>query len=90
MVSLSASAIAALAATVCRAQIILVHSNPLIDTRLDPIVDPGKVGGHVHAILGGSNFGSEYTPDISHASNCTTAPFVKDNSNCESNCNRRR
>jgi len=34
--------------------------NLLVNERLDPIVDPNAVGGHMHDIVGGSNFGASY------------------------------
>jgi hypothetical protein len=43
----------------------IVSHGPLTATRLDPIVSPGAISGHVHAIVGGSNFGPTYDYDHS-------------------------
>lgn len=49
-------------------------------TRLDPIVTPGKVSGHVHTIVGASNFDKTVTDDLQQASSCTTAKISIDKS----------
>ncbi|GAB0132642.1 hypothetical protein EsDP_00001071 [Epichloe bromicola] len=49
--------------------------------RMDPIVTPGKVAGHVHSVLGGSGFGLASTGKDLMASNCSTALVKGDNSN---------
>lgn len=41
-------------------------SSPIAFTRIDPIVSPGKVAGHVHEIRGSSRFRGEYTMDMGH------------------------
>lgn len=59
---------------------ILGHS-PLLQTRMDPIISPGGVSGHVHAIVGSSAFQPTYTYENSRSGQCTTAPVSIDKSN---------
>jgi len=53
----------------------------LIDARVDPIVNPGVIAGHVHAISGGNGF--NYTMDYAstQASTCSSCPIEEDLSN---------
>ncbi|PKK45046.1 hypothetical protein CI102_10584 [Trichoderma harzianum] len=53
----------------------------LVTTRADPIVNPGVPSGHVHNILGGSNFGFSSTGADLVKSNCSTALVKGDYSN---------
>ncbi|KAL7798440.1 COOH terminal WSC domain-containing protein [Trichoderma ceciliae] len=53
----------------------------LVTTRADPIVQPGVPSGHVHNVLGGSNFGFSSTGQELLSSNCSTALIKGDNSN---------
>ncbi|KAL1304225.1 hypothetical protein AAFC00_000645 [Neodothiora populina] len=48
--------------------------------RLDPIMDPGEVSDHTHAIHGGSNFGMSSTSSDLMASNCTSCEVTQDKS----------
>lgn len=48
----------------------IVSHGLLTATRLDPIMSPGDISGHVHAIVGGSNFGPLYDYDRSIESQC--------------------
>ncbi|WVQ97883.1 hypothetical protein IAU59_004999 [Kwoniella sp. CBS 9459] len=54
---------------------------PLITTRLDPIVDPGKVSGHVHVIAGSNSFGANTNYASTQAGSCTTSNLKNDMSN---------
>ncbi|WVF69995.1 hypothetical protein IAT40_004781 [Kwoniella sp. CBS 6097] len=54
---------------------------PLIRSRLDPIVDPKKVSGHVHLAAGSSSFGAEMTYASAQAGSCTTSNLKNDMSN---------
>ncbi|VUC23469.1 unnamed protein product [Clonostachys rosea] len=56
-------------------------NNYILQARADPIVSPGKIAGHVHTILGGSNFGLSSTGEDLLKSNCTNANVKGDNSN---------
>lgn len=53
----------------------------LVTTRADPIVNPGVPAGHVHNVLGGSNFGLSSTGQELLNSNCSTALVKGDYSN---------
>ncbi|KAH0525182.1 hypothetical protein TsFJ059_007583 [Trichoderma semiorbis] len=53
----------------------------LVTTRVDPIVNPGVPAGHVHNVLGGSNFGFSSTGADLVKSNCSTALVKGDYSN---------
>ncbi|KAI9669949.1 MAG: hypothetical protein M1831_006985 [Alyxoria varia] len=53
----------------------------LITARMDPIIDPGKVSGHVHTIAGGSGFGYNMTYQQARDSKCSTCPIEDDLSN---------
>lgn len=44
----------------------------LVQERADPIKAPGKVSGHVHTIMGGSNFGTRKFTCVLRGSFCTT------------------
>ncbi|KAK7461822.1 hypothetical protein VKT23_008253 [Stygiomarasmius scandens] len=55
--------------------------NFITTQRLDPIVSPGKVSGHAHSVLGGSNFAFEVDTDKLRNSECTSMPIQEDNSN---------
>lgn len=53
----------------------------LVIERLDPIVSPGTIAGHVHNIGGGSNFGMSSNFDTLRQSSCTTCLVKQDMSN---------
>ncbi|GAA5911357.1 hypothetical protein JCM5296_007334 [Sporobolomyces johnsonii] len=46
--------------------------NILIQERADPIISPGEVAGHVHTVVGGSNFGLNATYADLRSSECTS------------------
>lgn len=48
--------------------------------RLDPIVSPGKISGHVHKIVGASNIGLSSDYDSLQNASCTTCSVQKDKS----------
>ena len=55
--------------------------NILTVERADPIVSPGGVAGHVHRVIGGSNFGVEIpSSDYLRESECTTSGIEEDKS----------
>lgn len=54
---------------------------PLTEGRMDPIVDPGKPAGHVHAIQGGSNFNLTMGNEDLMDSSCTSSLVDADKSN---------
>lgn len=55
--------------------LLLIASNaPLMDTRLDPIVNPGRCSSHVHSVFGAASFGStversDITGDVETSNN---------------------
>ncbi|KDR78699.1 hypothetical protein GALMADRAFT_64058 [Galerina marginata CBS 339.88] len=48
--------------------------------RMDPIVNPGKVSGHVHSVLGGSNFRLTTNTAALRQSQCSSIPIPQDKS----------
>ncbi|KAL1742256.1 hypothetical protein HDZ31DRAFT_43667 [Schizophyllum fasciatum] len=55
--------------------------NVLTTQRIDPILTPGQVATHVHAVIGGSNFGLDLTSsDALRNSSCTSVPIREDKS----------
>jgi len=56
-------------------------SGPIVTERADPVISPGKVSGHVHAVFGGSAF--NFTMDYAEArtSECTSCRVTADSSN---------
>jgi len=53
----------------------------VVTERIDPIIDPGQVSGHVHTVSGGN--GLNFTMDYAQArsSNCSSCPIKQDLSN---------
>ncbi|BEI93079.1 uncharacterized protein CcaverHIS019_0507070 [Cutaneotrichosporon cavernicola] len=61
---------------------IITAISPIMMGRLDPIIDPGKIGSHVHTVMGASNFRSELSnPQEMLNAECTTAVVTADKSN---------
>ncbi|KAJ7173941.1 WSC domain-containing protein [Mycena crocata] len=56
-------------------------NNVITTERIDPIVNPGKVSGHVHTIVGGSNFRVATNTSYLRQSECTSSPIKEDKSN---------
>ncbi|KAF7312010.1 DUF1996 domain-containing protein [Mycena indigotica] len=56
-------------------------NNVITTERIDPIVSPGKVSGHVHTIVGGSNFRVSTNTSFLRKSECTSSPIKQDKSN---------
>jgi hypothetical protein len=44
----------------------------IVRTRLDPIVSPGGISGHVHTIAGGAGFSHSMTYESARAANCSS------------------
>uniref|UniRef100_A0A0W0G435 DUF1996 domain-containing protein n=1 Tax=Moniliophthora roreri TaxID=221103 RepID=A0A0W0G435_MONRR len=60
----------------------LMGANNILTTqRIDPITNPGTVATHVHAVLGGSNFGLNLSTSWLRQSQCTSIPIAEDKSN---------
>ncbi|KAL7930775.1 hypothetical protein V8C35DRAFT_133915 [Trichoderma chlorosporum] len=80
--SLKHSALVALAAALgAQAQLFTVNCSPLTQFRGDPIVSPGVLSSHVHAVVGGTAFSINETPADARAANATTCDKVLDQSN---------
>ncbi|ATZ51432.1 hypothetical protein BCIN_07g00710 [Botrytis cinerea B05.10] len=57
-------------------------TGPLLTARIDPIINPGTVGSHVHTIQGGSAFGMTMGDTTAlDDSNCTSSLVKNDKSN---------
>lgn len=54
--------------------------NFITTERMDPVVNPGKVSGHVHSVLGGSNFRFNTNTEALRQSECTSIPIPEDKS----------
>ncbi|KAF2220841.1 hypothetical protein BDZ85DRAFT_202453 [Elsinoe ampelina] len=73
--------IAALLAAPAEAFFRMGCGSPIVTERIDPIISPGQVSGHVHQVVGGNGFG--FTQDFAAArrSTCTSCTVSKDLSN---------
>ncbi|TYJ52512.1 hypothetical protein B9479_006872 [Cryptococcus floricola] len=60
---------------------VVMHGNAIFTSRLDPIVSPGAVAGHVHSVIGGTAFNPTYSYAHSTAAKSTTANVEVDLSN---------
>lgn len=58
----------------------LMGTDFLTSQRIDPIIAPGVPSGHVHGIVGGSNFGFNVTTEQLRQSECTSIPIKEDKS----------
>jgi hypothetical protein len=54
--------------------------NFITTERIDPIVNPGRVSGHVHSVVGGSNFRFNTTTESLRQSECSSIPIPEDKS----------
>ncbi|TCD62163.1 hypothetical protein EIP91_007269 [Steccherinum ochraceum] len=62
--------------------VIFGGTRSVVTTRLDPIVNPGTVGSHMHNIAGGNGFKDTYSYDaLTSDSTCTTVVIPQDKSN---------
>lgn len=62
---------------------VLTEVNTLVQARIDPIINNGKVGSHMHNIMGASNFGTtlKHPNDLIGGAQCTTVLVNDDKSN---------
>lgn len=83
---LAGALFAVLAALPVSAAVNLDHTRfvsifPMVSGRIDPIVNPGKVASHVHAIFGANNIRDVLnTPDEYNRASCTSATISADKS----------
>ncbi|KAG8626755.1 hypothetical protein KVT40_005700 [Elsinoe batatas] len=77
----SAVGLAALLAAPAEAFFRMGCGSPIVTERIDPIISPGQVSGHVHQVVGGNGFG--FTQDFAAArrSTCTSCTVSHDLSN---------
>ncbi|KAL7410277.1 WSC-domain-containing protein [Mrakia frigida] len=57
---------------------ILSHPKTLVHTRLDPIVNPGQISGHMHNVVGANSFNRSYDLTLQREATCTTSPVQAD------------
>ncbi|KAH9884064.1 hypothetical protein F4778DRAFT_774792 [Xylariomycetidae sp. FL2044] len=50
----------------------------MTEGRVDPIISPGTAAGHLHGVMGGSNFGLTVEGDDLLTSNCTNSAITND------------
>lgn len=50
--------------------------------RLDPVVNPNQISGHIHRIVGGSNFKASYDGKEYEEASCSSVSIQADKSNC--------
>ncbi|EJT52488.1 hypothetical protein A1Q1_03769 [Trichosporon asahii var. asahii CBS 2479] len=61
---------------------VLGDTSTLLYSRMDPLVNPGEVSGHMHQILGASNFRDVLsTPDEMQRAHCSSTKVQADKSN---------
>jgi hypothetical protein len=57
--------------------IFILDAGPFLTvSRMDPIINPGKVAGHVHQVVGASNFRSKSIEFMSHSYWCPGFPML--------------
>ena len=63
------------------AQLFTVNCAPLTIQRGDPIIFPGVISPHVHAVVGGTAFALSESNEVAKAAKATTCDKILDNSN---------
>ncbi|KAL8884101.1 MAG: hypothetical protein Q9192_006927 [Flavoplaca navasiana] len=56
-------------------------SGSLVQERLDPLINPGGLSGHVHSVVGGDAFAATMDYATTQSSSCTSADIIPDKSN---------
>jgi hypothetical protein len=74
-------ACATLVASPALATFVVQCTSRLVDERVDPLVYPGQISDHVHAIAGGNGFDITMDYDKARASSCSTCNIKEDLSN---------
>jgi len=78
---LALSSIVLLALTMSARAYFLIAPDVLVAESVDPIMSPGAPSGHVHRVIGGSNFGVEVpSSDYLRQSQCTSTGIKEDKS----------
>ena len=71
----------AMTASLANAYWLMGAQNTITTERIDPIVNPGAIAGHVHSVVGGSNFRFSSSSQFLRESQCTSVPIAEDKSN---------
>ena len=65
-----------------RTYAIVRHSgNPIVESRMDPIISPGQQSAHTHSVFGGTGFATSMGTNTALDANGTTAVINGDKSN---------
>ncbi|CAO1597851.1 hypothetical protein XANCAGTX0491_001643 [Xanthoria calcicola] len=56
-------------------------SSAVVQERLDPLVNPGALAGHVHSVVGGNAFAATMDFGTTQSSSCTSVDLIADKSN---------
>ncbi|KAL8806539.1 MAG: hypothetical protein Q9182_001322 [Xanthomendoza sp. 2 TL-2023] len=56
-------------------------SGSLVQERLDPVLNPGALSGHVHSVVGGDAFAASMDFETTQRSSCTSVDIIPDKSN---------
>jgi hypothetical protein len=59
----------------------LLMNKLLAYERIDPIVQPGVVSGHLHAVCGNNNFQQTFDSNVWNSANCSTMEIQENKSN---------
>lgn len=57
-----------------------MYANTMVTARVDPLISPGVVSGHVHDYAGGNNFGVNYDYNDQIGSSCSSVEIQADKS----------
>jgi hypothetical protein len=79
--SLVAVALLSIVSAEVTTDIFTVNCSPLTFQRSDPIISPGEVSSHVHAITGGTGFSRAMGPRAARRASATTCDKILDHSN---------
>lgn len=53
----------------------------VVSERLDPVIQPGVVSGHLHRVVGGSGINFTMDPSLTHLAGCSSCTVKQDKSN---------
>ncbi|KAK3387959.1 hypothetical protein B0H63DRAFT_431940 [Podospora didyma] len=73
--------LAVLSAFVSSSDAFLLMGQHIAHERVDPIVQPGVVSGHLHDVVGASTFGVNFDPAVWAKSNCSSMQVQENKSN---------
>jgi len=81
----TASLVAFAASAAAQQFVLYANADKEASQRIDPIITPGKLSGHVHDILGAGSFAPELSFDSLQDTDCTTVGDADGNGNAEDN-----